>query len=81
MIPLQNLSEEQNDSVLPCRGSRYGSPSVHQHTPAVTSGLVALDRLVEALQATVRDEDGFPWVLLSLILSGLPLLVTRGNFL
>lgn len=67
--------------VLPCRGSRYGSPGVHQHTPAVTCGLVTLNWLVKALQAAVRDEDGFPWVLTSLILSGLPLLVTRGNFL
>lgn len=66
---------------LPGGGPGNGSACVHQHTPAVTCGLVALDRLVETPGPTVRDEDGLAGVLPRLIQGALSLLVTRGNFL
>lgn len=65
----------------PSGGARNGAPSVHQHAPAVTSGLVALDRLVEPQRPAVRDEDGLPRILSGFVQSALPLLVTRRNLL
>lgn len=42
---------------LPCGGPGNGPPRVHQHTPAVTSGRVALHWLVEAPMCTLGDHD------------------------
>lgn len=66
---------------LPGWRSWNGPSCVHQHTPAVASGLVALDRLVQAHLPTVRDEDGLLQIQTLLIQRALSLLVTRGNFL
>lgn len=67
--------------ILPGRGSRNGASRVHQNTPTVACGLVALDGLVKASRPTVGDENGLTRILQSLFHSTLSLLVTRGNFL
>lgn len=64
---------------LPCGGPRNGPPSVHQHTPAVTGGRVALNWLVEAAMCTLRDHYIVVLGLLGFLESRLMLLVTGGG--
>lgn len=67
--------------VSPGGGSRNGPSRVHQNTPAVACGLVALDRFVKTSGSTVGDKSGLTRVLPILVQGALSLLVTRGNFL
>lgn len=64
-------------SLPPGGGPRYGPPGVHQHTPAVAGGGVALDRLVQSSLGTVWYEYSIVLVLPRLFLGRLLLLVTR----
>lgn len=54
-----------------------GPPGIYKHTPAVTRGRVALDRLVEPFLGTVWDEDSFWFLMLHLLQGRLQLLITR----
>lgn len=65
---------------LPRGGSRQRAPRVHQHTPAVASGLVALHRLVEPPGGALGDDNALPGILPGLFQGALPLLVTRMDF-
>ncbi|TNN59271.1 hypothetical protein EYF80_030556 [Liparis tanakae] len=51
-----------------------GPSRVHQNTPAVACGLVALDRFVKASGAAVGDENGLARILPSLVQCTLSLL-------
>lgn len=66
---------------LPCGGPRQRAPRVHQHTPAVTSGLVALHWLIEPPRGTLRDDNALTGILPGLFQGTLSLLVTRVDFL
>ena len=48
---------------LPCGGPGQRAPRVHQHTPAVASGLVALHWLVEPPGGALRDDDALTGIL------------------
>lgn len=62
---------------IPRGGPRQRSPRVHQHTPAVASGLVALHWLIEAPRGTLWDDNALTRILPGLFQGTLPLLVTR----
>lgn len=62
---------------VPRGGPRQRSPRVHQHTPAVASGLVALHWLIEAPRGTLWDDNALTRILPGLFQGTLPLLVTR----
>lgn len=66
---------------IPCGGPRQWAPRVHQHTPAVASGLVALHWLIEAPRGTLGDYNALTRILPGLFQGTLPLLVTRVDFL
>lgn len=66
---------------LPCGGPGQWAPCVHQHTPAVASGLVTLHWLVESPGGALRDDNALTGILPGLFQGALPLLVTRMDLL
>lgn len=77
-ITQPSLLQLPRECNLPCGGPGNGPPSVYQHTPAVSSGWVALHWLVEAAVCTLRDHYIVILGLLGFLKSRLVLLITGG---
>ena len=61
---------------LPGGGAGDGAAGVHQHAPAVASGLVALHWLIQPPGGALWDDNALSGILPGLFQGTLPLLVT-----